>query len=347
MITKRSFGKTNKGESVTLYTIDNGQAKASIMDFGANLVFFEVKDKNGEFVDIVLGYDDASGYDNDRGTYFGATVGRFANRIKDGKFTLNGKEYILPINNNGKHCLHGGIDGFSFKMYDITLGEDSVSAHILSPDGDEGFPGNLDFTVKYTLVGAELSIEYFAKSDADTVIGFTNHSYFNLNGSSSGTTILNHTLTVDADGYCEVDSDAMVTGNIFPVKDTPYDFRKPKLLSEVLGDETGPLGVTGGGIDNNMVLSADGRELSYAATLYNSDNGISLDCLTDLPGVQIYTGTFLNTTGKKGTPHKKFAAICLETQGCPNSPNVRYFPSPILKVGESFYSKTVYIASIK
>ena len=347
MITKSSFGKTNKGEAVTLYTIDNGCAKASIMDFGANLVSFEVKDRTGELVDIVLGYDDAQGYDNNRGTYLGATVGRFANRIAGAAFTLNGKEYKITKNFVGKHCLHGGTDGFSFRMYDITLGEDSISAHILSPDGDEGFPGNLDFTVKYTLVGAELSIEYFAKCDADTVIGFTNHSYFNLNGGASDTTILNHTLTVDADGYCEVDSDALVTGKILPTENTPYDFRTPKLLGNVLGDETGPLGVTGGGIDNNLVLSADKRELSYAATLYNADNGISLDCLTDLPGVQIYTSAFLDTIGKQGTHHKKFAAICLETQGCPNSPNVRYFPSPILKAGENFYSKTVYAASVK
>lgn len=347
MITTRPFGKTNSGNDVTLYTIDSGEAKASIMDFGANLVAFEVKDSSGEYVDIVLGYDDASGYDNDRGTYFGATVGRFANRIAGAKFTLNGKEYNVTKNFIGKHCLHGGNDGLSFVMYDVTVGQDSLAFHVVSPDGAEGFPGNLDFTVKYTLIGAELTIEYFAKSDADTVVGFTNHSYFNLNGGTSGKTILNHTLTVEADGYCEVDSDALVTGKIFPVDNTPYDFRTPKLLGDVLGDETGLLKNTGGGIDNNLVLWGAKRELSYAATLYNGDNGIAVDCYTDLPGVQIYTGTFLDTFGKKGTPHKKFAAICLETQGCANSMNVRYFPSPILKAGEEHYTKTVYKAYVK
>ena len=301
MITTIPFGKTNKGESVTLYTIDNGEAKASIANFGANLVAFEVKDKDGCFVDISLGFDNAAGYDSNRGPYFGATVGRFANRIGGAKFTLGGKEYNVTKNFCGKHCLHGGTDGLTFIMYDVTLGNDSVSLHTVSPDGAEGFPGNLDFTVKYTLVGSELSIEYFAKSDADTVVGFTNHSYFNLNGATSDKTILNHTLNIDADGYLECDSDALVTGDIHPVKDTPYDFRKPKLLSDVLGDDTGLLSVTGGGIDNGYMLWGTKRELSYAATVYNEDNGIALDCYTDLPGLHIYTGTFVDVIGKKGT----------------------------------------------
>ncbi len=347
MITTRPFGKTNKGDSVTLYTIDSGVAKASLMDFGANLVSFEVKDNKGEYVDIALGFDDAAGYDNNRGPYFGATVGRFANRIAGAKFTLNGKEYNVTKNFNDKHCLHGGTNGLTFVMYDVTLGDDSISFHHLSPDGAEGFPGNLDFTVKYTLKGSELSIEYFASCDQDTVIGFTNHSYFNLNGATSSKTILNHTLHVDADGYCECDSDALVTGDIHPVKNTLYDFRTPKMLGDVLGDDTGVLAVTGGGLDNGFMLWAVQRELSFAASLYNSDNGIALDCYTDLPGVHVYTGTFLDVVGKCGTPHGKFAGICLETQGAPNSMNVRYFPSPILKKGEKFYSKTVYTASVK
>ncbi len=347
MITTRPFGKTNKGDSVTLYTIDSGKAKASIMDFGANLVSFEVKNKKGEYVDIVLGYDDAQGYDNDRGTYFGATVGRFANRIEGGKFTLNGIEYQLPINNNGKHCLHGGPEGFSFRMYDITAEGNSISASIVSPDGDQGFPGEMKFTVKYTLNETSLEIEYFAESDKDTVCGFTNHSYFNLNGGASGETMLNHTLQIDADGYCVVDSDALPTGFVSPVDGTPFDFRGPKLLGSVLGSDDPLLAPTAGGIDNNMILWNAQRELSHAATLYNPDNGIEIECLTDQPGIQIYTGTFLKTTGKQGAPHNKFAAVCLETQGFPNAPRYRYFPSAVLKAGEKFYSKTVYAASVK
>ena len=347
MITSKAFGLTNKGDKVTLYTIDNGVAKASLMNFGANLVSFEVKDNKGEYVDITLGVDDAGGYDNNRDPYFGATVGRFANRIKGGRFTLGGKEYQLPINNNGKHCLHGGNDGLTFVMYEVILGKDSIAFHHLSPDGSEGFPGNLDFTVKYTLVGANLSIEYFAKSDADTVIGFTNHSYFNLNGATSGQTVLNHTLKIDADAYCECDSDAMVTGDIHPVEGTPFDFRKDMLLSDVLGDDTGLLAPTAGGLDTNFVLWTGKREQTFAASIYNKENGIALDCYTDLPGIQIYTGTFLDTVGKNKTPHGRFAGICLETQGFPNSPNFRHFPSPILKAGEEYYSQTVYKAYVK
>ncbi len=347
MITSRPFGKTNNGDQVTLYTIDNTKARISVMDFGANLVKFEVLNRDGEFVDIVLGYDDASGYDNDRGTYFGATVGRFANRIEGGVFTLNGKEYKLPINNNGKHCLHGGFNGFSFKMYNIKTEDDSISASILSPDGEEGFPGNMEFTVKYTLMDTSVIIEYFARSDKDTVCGFTNHSYFNLNGGASGTTMLNHTLQIDADGYCEVDSDALPTGFVRPVDGTPFDFRKPVLLKDVLGSDNPLLAPTAGGIDNNLILWNTQRELSHAATLYNPDNGIEIECLTDLPGIQIYTGTFLDTTGKQGAPHKQFAAVCLETQGFPNAPKYRYFPSAVLKADEEFYSKTVYKASVK
>lgn len=347
MITARPFGKTNKGDNVTLYTIDSGVAKASLMDFGANLVAFEVKDNKGEYVDIALGFDDAAGYDNNRGPYFGATVGRFANRIEGAKFTLNGKEYNVTRNFNDKHCLHGGNDGLTYVMYNVTLGEDSVSFSHLSPDGAEGFPGNLDFTVKYALKGSELSIEYFASCDQDTVVGFTNHSYFNLNGATGSKTILNHTLHIDADGYCECDSDALVTGDIHPVKNTLYDFREPKVLGDVLGDKTGVLAVTGGGLDNGFMMCSAQRELSYAASIYNSENGIALDCYTDLPGVHVYTGTFLDVVGKEGTHHGKFAGICLETQGAPNSMNVRYFPSPILKKGEKFYSKTVYTAYVK
>ena len=320
MITSRSFGTNNSGNKVTLYTIDNGKARISVMNFGANLVKFEVKNRDGEYVDIVLGYDDAAGYDNDRGTYFGATVGRFANRIEGGKFTLNGVDYQLPINNNGKHCLHGGFNGFSFKMYDITLGDDSIACSILSPDGEEGFPGNMKFTVKYSLKDTSVEIEYFAESDKDTVCGFTNHSYFNLNGATSGTTMLNHTLQIDADGYCVVDEDALPTGFVSPVDGSPFDFRSPKLLGDVLGSDDLRLAPTAGGIDNNMILWNTQRELSHAATLYNPDNGIEIECLTDQPGIQIYTGTFLDTTGKNGTPHKKFAAVCLETQGFPNAP---------------------------
>jgi len=347
MITKKAFGKTNKGDAVTLYTIDNGLVRASVMDFGATLVSLETKDRNGDFVDIVLGYDDASGYDNDRGTYFGATVGRFANRIRNGIFKLNGEEYHLPLNNNGIHCLHGGIDCFSFIMYDGELGDDSISASIFSPDGEEGFPGNMRFTVKYTLKETSLFIEFFAKSDKDTIASFTNHSYFNLNGGASGTTMLNQVLTLNSDAVCEVDSDAFPTGVIMPVDNTVFDFRKGAVLGDRLGKQDKLLTKTADGIDNNFVLSMFDRDFKSAGKLYNPDNGIEVECLTDMPAVQIYTGGMTDTVGKKGAPCKKFCGICLETQEFPDAINCSYVPSPILKAGKDYYSKTVFKMGVK
>ncbi len=347
MVTTRGFGMTNKGEQVTLYTIDSGKATASISDFGANLVSFFVPDEYGVMTDIVLGYDDAAGYDNDRGTYFGATVGRFGNRIAGGKFTLNGTEYTLPRNNNGKNCLHGGYTGFSFRMYDIEFGENWIAGSILSKDGEEGFPGNLKFTVKYTLCDTELTIEYFAECDKDTVAGFTNHSYFNLNGATSGKSILNHSLQVKADAYGVVDHDALFTGLIRPVRDTVFDFRKPVLLKDILLSGDPDIAHTNNGIDNFFPCKASRDELYLNSSIHCVDNGITLDCYTDQIGVQVYTSAFIDTVGKKGTKLDKYAAVCLETQGYPDAPNIPYVTSAVLRAGEKYYSKTIYKASVK
>ena len=347
MITTRGFGMTNKGEQVTLYTIDSGKASVSISDFGANLVSFLVPDKNGVMTDIVLGYDDAAGYDNDRGTYFGATVGRFGNRIKGGKFTLNGVEYTLPRNNNGKNCLHGGLTGFTFRMYDMEVGDNWVAGSILSADGEEGFPGNLKFTVKYTLIDSDLTIEYFAECDADTVVGFTNHSYFNLNGATSGETILNHTLTVNAAAYGVVDEDALFTGLIRPVENTVFDFRKPALLRDRLLSGDPDIKHSNDGIDNFFPCRAERKDVYFNSSIHSVDNGIALDCCTDQIGVQVYTSAFVNAVGKSDTKHGKYAAVCLETQGYPDAPNIPYVPSAVLKAGEKYYSKTIYKASVK
>lgn len=347
MVTSKGFGMTNKGEQVTLYTIDSGKAEASIMDFGANLVSFLVPDKNGVMTDIVLGYDDAAGYDNDRGTYFGATVGRFGNRIRGGKFTLNGKEYTLPLTNNGRNCLHGGVDGFSFRMYDVEVDDNSVAFSLFSPDGEEGFPGNMNFTVKYTLVDTELSIEYFAESDADTVVAFTNHSYFNLNGATSGSTVLNHTLYTPAAARGVVDEDGMFTGMIAPVADTLFDFREPALLGDRLSSSAPDLAKTNGGIDNYFPCKAARDGMYLCSAIHSVDNGIHLDCYTDQIGVQVYTSAFIDTVGKRGTKYSKYAAICLETQGYPDAPNLPYVDSPVIHAGEKYYTKTVYTASVK
>ena len=346
MVTTRGFGMTNKGEQVTLYTIDSGKASISVCDFGATLISFSVPDKNGVMTDIVLGFDDAAGYDNNRGPYFGATVGRFGNRIRDGKFTLKGTEYTLP-KNNGNHSLHGGIDGFTFRMYEMEAGDNWVAGSILSPDGEEGYPGNMKFTVKYTLNDANLEIEYFAESDKDTVACFTNHSYFNLNGATTGKDALNHTLQVMAEAYGVVDDDAMFTGLIRPVKDTIYDFRKPALLRDKLLSGDSEIARTSDGVDNFFVCKGERTELYLCSSLYCKDSGIKLDCYTDQVGVQVYTSACTDATGKNGTYHGKYSAVCLETQGYPDAPNIPYVPSAVLKANEKFYSKTVYKASVK
>ncbi len=347
MISVKSFGKIPDGREATLYTVDSGSAAVTLSDYGALLVSFLVPDKNGNITDICLGYDTALEYDTKRAAYFGATVGRFANRIKGGKFTLGGVCYTLPLNNNGRNCLHGGINGFTFRMYDAVYDDNTVTFSILSPDGEEGFPGNMKFSVKYTLVGTTLSIEYFAESDKDTVVTFTNHSYFNLNGGTSGKSALNHTLQINADAYGVVDSDAMFTGLIRPVKDTLYDFKAPVLLSDRLPSSHPDFEATAGGIDNFFVSRAERGEMYRVATLACPDNGIVLDCDTDQIGVQIYTAKFIDEVGKCGTKYDAFSAVCLETGGFPDAPNLPYVPSPFLKAGEKHYSKTVYTAGVK
>ena len=232
-------------------------------------------------------------------------------------------------------------------MYDIELSDDSLSASIFSPDMEEGFPGNMDFKVKYTLEGAALNIEFFAKSDKDTIVSFTNHSYFNLNGGASGTTMLNQVLTLNADAVSEVDENAFPTGVIMPVDNTVFDFRNGALLGDRLGKNDKLLVQTNDGIDNNFVLSMFDRNLKSAGTLYNPDNGILVECLTDMPAIQIYSGGCTDTTGKKGAACTKYCGICLETQEFPDAINCSYVPSPILKAGENYYSKTVFKTSVK
>ncbi len=347
MITTRPFGVTNKGEAATLYTLSNSKASVSVTDFGATLVSFIVPDKNGVMTDIVLGYDDAAGYDNGRAPYLGATVGRFGNRIAGGKFTLNGVEYTLPKTNNGKNCLHGGVDGFSFRMYEMKTGDNWIEGSIVSPDGEEGFPGTMNFTVRYTLNDSHLEIEYFADSDKDTVATFTNHSYFNLNGATSKKNILNHTLQIEADARCVSNEDALFIGAILPVRDTVYDFRKPTLLKDRLLSGDPALEISGGGIDNYFVSKAKSDGLYYNSAIYCADNGISLECYTDQVGVLFYSGTFLEAVGKQGVKYGRFDGMCLETQGYPDSPNIPYVPSAVLRAGEKYYSKTIYKASVK
>ncbi len=346
MISVRSFGKTIDGAEAQLFILDNGKASVYVTDLGAHIVAINVPDKNGVLTDVVLGADNAMAYSGNI-DYMGATVGRFANRIEKGKFTLNGKEYTLAINNGPNH-LHGGIEGFNHKMFDAYVDGETLKMSYLSPDGEEGFPGNLKFEVSFSLGNDnDLSIEYKAVCDADTVVNFTNHAYFNLNGAITEKEVYNHTLQINADAFCRGDENCLADGAIIPVRGTDMDFREGASLDERLHSEYKDIKMTGG-IDHNFVLAMRRGEFKEAAELYCEDTGILLKCYTDQPGVQVYTGNGTDYSGGKcGAHYGRHSAVCLETQNFPNATSFDYFPSPVLKAGEEFYSKTVYNFSVK
>lgn len=345
MIEITSFGKTPSGENANLYTIKNKNMSVSLSDYGARIVNILVPDKNGSLVDVALGFETADGYGQDN--YIGATVGRFANRIEKGVFNLNGKEYKLAINNGPNH-LHGGIKGFDTKVFKAECFENSVKMSILSPDMEEGFPGNLEFSVTFTLTENSLVIDYSAQCDKDTVVNFTNHAYFNLSGARSAETVENQIMTVFADGYCETDSDALAIGEIKPVRGTAMDFRTPKRLGDCLNSKgCYPIDLTGG-LDHNFVLSMQRGEFKKAAELYSEKTGILMDTYTDQPGVQVYSALhFGDVVGKGNVKYPRLGGICFETQGFPNATSFAYFPSPVLAAGERFSSKTEYKFSVR
>ncbi len=346
MISVRSFGKTNEGLEAQLFILDNGNMSVYITDFGGHIVAINVPDKDGVMTDVVLGADNVQAYAGNI-DYMGATIGRFANRIEGGKFELNGKEYTLAINNGPNH-LHGGIDGFNHKMFDAFVDGETLKLSYLSPDGEEGYPGNLNFSVAFTLrEDNTLDIEYNAESDADTVINFTNHTYFNLNGALSEKNIYNHYLMINAEAFCRGDKDCLADGTIVSVRNTDMDFRKMALLGDRINSDYEDIAITDG-IDHNFVLKMSRGEYTKAAELFCKETGIKLQCYTDQPGIQIYTGNVTDYKGGKcGCYYGKHSAICLETQTFPNSTSFSYFPSPVLKAGENFYSKTSYKFSVE
>ncbi len=346
MISVRSFGKTQDGTETQLFILDNGKASVYITDFGAHIVAVNVPDKGGVLTDVVLGADNVEAYEGAI-TYMGATIGRFANRIEKGEFSLGGKEYTLATNNGPNH-LHGGNVGFNLRMFDAFVDGETLRMSYFSPDGEEGFPGNLKFEVSFTLgEDNDLSIEYKAVSDADTVVNFTNHAYFNLNGAITEKPVYNHTLQISAEAFCRGDEKCLADGTIVPVRGTDMDFRTHESLDERLHSEYEDIKVTGG-IDHNFVLSMQKGDFKEVAQLYCKDTGILLQCFTDQPGVQIYTGNVTNyNAGKGGAHYGRHSAVCLETQNFPNATSFSYFPSPVLRAGEEFYSKTVYRFSVK
>ena len=337
-ITKTDWGELD-GKKVYLFTLVNDKGtEVKITNYGGRVTSFVTADKNNNRSDIVVGFDSLQPY-LQKPPYFGALIGRYGNRIGDAKFTLDGTTYKLAAN-NGKNHLHGGIKGFDKVVWDASTVADSVPSltlKYLSKDGEEGYPGNLDVTVQYTLTNDdELKIEYNAETDKATPVNLTNHSYFNLSGDVSNT-ILNHTLMIDADNYTPVDSTLIPTGEIKPVKGTPFDFTSPKKIGRDIGSVKG-------GYDHNWVLNKKDASLQKVAVLSDSVSGRSLEVYTTEPGLQFYTGNFLdgkfiNRDGKAINQH---TALCMETQHFPDSPNKPNFPSTILKPGEKYHSETVY-----
>lgn len=365
-VTKKSFGVTKDGEKATLYTMTNKNGmKVSVSDYGAVIVDIIVPDREGKFADINLGYDSVTGYEGNAPGY-GSFLGRVANRIAGAKFTVNGKNYEV-MKNDGENCLHSGKKSYNKYMYDVEIMEEDGSATVefsrLSPDMEQGFPGNLDVTVGYTLTDDnELVIEYFAVSDADTVLNLTNHSYFNLRGEGSGT-VLDHKVWINADKITTTDAGLIPTGEYTDVTGTPMDFRTMKTIGQDIGADYEPLKL-GCGYDHNYVLKhtlpagvepselyAYGGtcEVEKVAELYEETSGRVMEVFTDLPGMQFYSANHIDGVekGKGGKVYHARDAICFETQFFPNTLNIPGFPGGRLKAGEEFESATIYKFSVR
>jgi aldose 1-epimerase len=350
-VTKTGFGLVAPGEPATIFTLKNGELVVNVTDYGARIVSLKSKDRNGRFADVALGYDSVNGYvaEGTTKTYFGAIVGRYGNRIRGGKFSVDGKEYQVPLNNNG-NALHGGPHGFDDRMWTGAILPDGVEMSLVSKDGDMGFPGTLTVHVRYTLVGSALHINYEATTDKDTVVNLTNHTYFNLSGEGSGT-ILDEVLQINADEYTPVDSGLIPVGGPKPVAGTPFDFRKPTAIGARINDANDQLKIAGG-YDHNWILRGagagkNGGEMKEAAKVYDPKTGRVLTVETTQPGVQFYSGNFLDGSykGKAGMAYVKNSGLCLETQHYPDSPNQPGFPTTELKVGATMRSETIFAFS--
>ncbi len=342
---KSNFGFTTKGEQASLYTLKNQSGmEIAVSDYGAVLVKVLVPDKEGKKVDVVLGYDDVKGYE--AGTlYFGATVGRVANRIGGGAFELNGKTYALTQNDN-KNTLHGGTDYYDKRMWRVEEADEShVSLVLRSPDGDQGFPADVDIHVTYTLTEEnEVKLHYYAAPKGDTLLNLTNHSYFNLSGHGSGT-ILEQEVVICADAYTRADKESIPTGELVSVEGTPMDFRKRKPIGREIDADYEAL-VFGQGYDHNWVI--DGRGSRQAAAMYSEKTGIEMKVYTDLPGMQFYTGNFIEReTGKEGAVYGKRQAACFETQYFPDAVHKEEFEGPVVREGETYDTVTTYQFSWK
>ena len=335
------------GKKTDLYILRNkNNMEVCITNFGGRIVSVMVPDKDGQMRDVVLGFDSIQDYIS-KPSDFGASIGRYANRINQGKFTLDGVEYQLPRNNYG-HCLHGGPQGFQYRVYDaVQLNPQELQLTYVAKDGEEGFPGNITCKVLMKLTDDNaIDIQYEAETDKPTIVNMTNHSYFNLDGDAGSNA--EHLLTIDADYYTPVDSTFMTTGKIVPVEDTPMDFRTPMPVGERINDFDFVQLKNGNGYDHNWVLNAKGDINRRAASLKSQKTGIVLDVYTNEPGVQVYAGNFLDgsLTGKKGITYNQRASVCLETQKYPDTPNKPEWPSAVLRPGEKYMSQCIFKFSV-
>lgn len=349
------FDSTINGKKTALYTLKNANGmEVCITNLGGRIVSVMVPDRDGNMQDVVLGFDNVRNYADIEHTPsdFGALIGRYANRINQGRIVIEGDSIQLPQNNYG-HCLHGGPQGWQYSIYDATQTDDTTLALALtSPDGDMNFPGTVKANVTYRLLSDNsIDIQYEATTDKPTVINMTNHSYFNLNGDASQP-ITNCLLYVNADNTTPIDSTFMTTGEIVKVEGTPFDFRKPVVLDSVVNNFDNVQIKNGKGIDHNWCLNTykdgQGDDKTIAASVYCPTTGIKLDVYTNEPGIQVYTGNFLDgtVTGKYGKQYNKHAAICLETQHYPDTPNKPQWPTALLKPGETYKSHCIFKFSV-
>ncbi len=350
IIEKKAFGTAPEG-TADLYTLKNRNGmEVRVTTYGGIVQGISVPDKNGQFADVVLGFDSLSGYLGEH-PFMGAIIGRYGNRIAKGMFTIDGKEYTLPINNK-PNSLHGGVQGFDKHLWqgNVIERDDAVGVALTrtSPDMEQGYPGNLKVKVEYLLNNDnELVINYAATTDQKTICNLTNHAYFNLKGEGKGD-ILGQELTINAKAFTPVDATLIPTGELRPVKGTPFDFTEATAIGARVDADNEQL-KHGGGYDHNFVLDRKGEGPVLAATLYDPISGRFMEVLTEEPGIQFYSGNFLDgtLTGKSGQPYNFRDGLCLETQHFPDSPNQEAFPSTILNPGETYQTSTIYRFSVK
>jgi aldose 1-epimerase len=350
-IAKTEFGKTAKGEQVDLYTLKNQKGmEVNIMTYGGIITSLKVPNKAGVSEEVAIGFSDFEQYTKPN-PYFGALIGRFGNRISKGKFTLDGKEYSLAINNR-PNALHGGPEGFHRRIWtaEEAKGGDKATLKLkyISKDMEEGYPGNLTVFVTYTLKNDNsLDVLYEATTDKKTIVNLTQHSYFNLSGDFTKP-ILNDEVVIDADKLVPVDANLIPTGQLTDVTNTPFDFRKPKLIGKDIAAKDDQI-IKGGGYDHCWVLNNQNKGDRFAASAYNAESGRLMEVYTDQPGIQLYTGNFLDGTlpMRKGGTYAHRTGLCLETQHYPDSPNQKDFPSTVLSPGENYKTKTTFKFSVK